>query len=426
MSFFSAVVDGIGSVLEGTPLYEPASSAYAWSRNSYARQFRRYRIWRRQVSASKRHPRDSVRHTPDIGRGAYNEYVSPEGPHFTTSELLTLGGSKAPGSVTLGPHPFVDNPVLSPEDVPDALATYVADPFVVQRQGTHHMFFEIKDRAGDAFIAHARSTDGVHYSYDRVVIPPSQAQHSYPMVFHHEGEWYMTPSPVGQISGQFRIYRARDFPYSWEVAEIPLEDRVRIDPTPFKFDGTWYLIFQETETFDIVLWYSDSLLDGSWHEHPASPIFSPAKDHPEYADREVEQLPWGDPRSPDELPIVEDVPSGRPIVGRDHVEVFYRRTVEGTVHHFRIDELSKERFHQYELQPSPLLRGTGRDDWNGHMMHTVNLAFTNHEDKDVVLVDGLEREDYVWHIGVFTIDGSTGDSGGEHEHTWDTSGNGEP
>lgn len=395
----------VGRLLKGTRMYTPARFVYRRCQVTYARLYRRWYDWRTRVGDPPGHRVDGHASADEYGRVSFNEYVPAEdGPPSSVAERMTRALAESPERVGLFPHPSVSNPVLSPDDVPGVLASYVADPFVVREGETFHMFFEIKDRAGDAFIAHATSENGVDYVYDRVVIPPSQAQHSYPMVFRHRGAWYMTPSSVGELSGQFRIYRARNFPYDWELVDVPLTDRVRIDPTPFRFDGTWYLLFQESETFDVVLWYADALLGGEWQEHPASPIFSPRDDHPAYADRDLVDMPWGDPRSPGELPIVENVPSGRPIVGRDHVDVFYRCTVEGTLHHYRITELSPERFDHYELPDSPVLSGTGRDEWNGHMMHTVNPLFSRWQGRDVVLVDGLEPDEYVWHIGVYTLD----------------------
>lgn len=403
MALIDSVWRVIKSLVRDTPIHGPARTVFVLARTKHARFYRRFHSWRRETfdPLEAHEKRDS---DDEVTGQSFNESLPAGRRGRFPSHRLTQPLGKAPEHVTFPPHPDVENPILGPEDIPDALASYVADPFVVRRGDTFHMFFEIKDRAGDAYIAHAKSPDGVTYTYDRIILPPSQAQHSYPMVFHHDGEWYMTPSCVGDIAGQFRIYQAMEFPYEWELVEIPLEDQVRIDPTPFEFDGTWYLIFQEVETFDIVLWYSDRLLEGEWHEHPASPIFSPGSDHDAYDDEDLEEMDWGDPRSSEELPIVENVPSGRPLVGEDHVDIFYRRTVDGTLHHYRIDELSTDRFNQYELPESPILRGTNRDEWNGHMMHTVNVLNAQHGDRDIVLVDGLERERYVWRLGVYTLD----------------------
>ena len=58
-------------------------------------------------------------------------------------------------------------------DVTDALATFVADPFLVREGEQCHLPFEIKNRAGDVFPAHAMSDDGLDYEYNQVIIPPT-------------------------------------------------------------------------------------------------------------------------------------------------------------------------------------------------------------------------------------------------------------
>lgn len=179
------------------------------------------------------------------------------------------------GEETRGEHPDALNPVMT-ADVTDALATFVADPFLVREGEQCHLSFEIKDRAGDVFLAHAMSDDGLDYEYNQVIIPPRVAQHTHPYGFRHDEEWFMTPSPGSKIRGQFRIYRATQ----WELVETPLTERVRVDPTPFQYNGHWCLIFQKTETYDILLYESETLLGGDWTEHPESPVFTPRNREP--------------------------------------------------------------------------------------------------------------------------------------------------
>jgi len=397
MGWSTTIKNRAGDLLEETPLYPPVESGFVWTRGKYARLYRRYKWWRKH------------RHSESVDDSTGNRTSTRNGLNANSNIIHSSKNSQLHSAVDgeefeLSPPASVDNPVIGPEDIPDAIASYVADPFVVRDDDTFHMFFEVKDVAGDAFIAHAESEDGYSFSYDQIVIPPSEAQHSYPYVFQHEGEWYMTPSSMKEIAGQFRIYRAENFPHDWTPVDVPLEDKVRIDPTPFYFDDTWYVIFQEVDTYDTVLWYADELIGGEWTEHPASPIFSPRNDHPEFGGTDIDSLEWGDPRSPDHLPIVEDVPSGRPIVRGDSVDVFYRRTTEGVMRHFRIDELSKTTFSHHEVADSPILRGTGADDWNGHMMHTFNVIRSGDPERDIAVVDGLELKEYVWRIGIYDIE----------------------
>lgn len=284
------------------------------------------------------------------------------------------------------PHPDVTNPVLTAADVDDVDdVTFVADPFVVRdgRAGPFHLFFEIKSRTPQWFglrgtkpqfdIGHATSADGVDWAYQGVVIPASQAEHTYPFVFRHDGDWFMTPSPAGSTPNEFRVYRATSFPDEWTLVDRALRGQVRIDPTPFRYEDIWYLPYQEAGSFDVRLRYADSLVDGDWREHPDSPLFTPGGN-------DIAQ-------------------GGRPVVHETCVDLFFRRGTPGLVEYWRCTELSPTSLRMRQLPASPIVSGTGLGGWNGRNMHHIDLGVVTAE-TDIVLVDGQDdNRDY--RIGVY-------------------------
>lgn len=290
-----------------------------------------------------------------------------------------------PAPVRVEPHPDADNPVLTAADVDDVShVSFVADPFVVRTGGRYHLFFEVKSRErrsllglGDtspAFdVAHATSEDGLDWTYEGVVLPSAQAEHTYPFVFRHGGTWYMTPSPAGTTPDEFRVYRGDPFPDEWTVVDRALTGEVRIDPTPFRYGDRWYLQYQEAGSYDVRLRYADSLLDGEWREHPASPLFTPGGN--------------------------DIAPGGRPLVYETHVDVFFRRGTPGIVEHWRMTDLGPDRVEMRELDASPIVAGTGGRDWNGQNMHHVD-AGTTRGPGDPVVVDGQDGEGS-YRIGVY-------------------------
>jgi hypothetical protein len=184
----------------------------------------------------------------------------------------------------------------------------------------------------------------------------------------------MVPSPAGRTPKEFRVYRADPFPDSWTLVERALTGEVRIDPTPFEHEGVWYLPYQEAGTYDIRLRYSDSLIGGEWHEHPASPLFTPGGN-------DIAQ-------------------GGRPVVRNDCVDVFFRKGTPGIVEHWRFTDLSPESLTYSETETSPIVSGVGGDGWNGRNMHHVDLGLTTSSNVDIVLVDGQDHErDY--RLGVY-------------------------
>ena len=307
--------------------------------------------------------------------------ASHEGPDGRSdSDLSTVP------TLRVEPHPDVTNPVLTADDIDDVDdVAFVADPFVVRDGGTYHLFFEIKSRGsgwlgrrpGPQFdIGHATSADGLNWTYRGVVLPASQAEHTYPFVFRHEGEWLMTPSPAGSTPREFRVYEASSFPDEWTLVDRALTGHVRIDPTPFRYEGTWYLPYQETGSYDVRLRYADSLLDGAWREHPASPLFTPGGN-------DIAQ-------------------GGRPIVHDGCVDLFFRRGTPGIVESWRLTDLSPTSVRMSQLPASPIVSGTGTDDWNGRNMHHLDTGQAIRRTADVVLVDGQDH-DRDYRLGVYTI-----------------------
>jgi hypothetical protein len=285
------------------------------------------------------------------------------------------------------PHPGADNPVLTAADVDDVDDVhFVADPFVVHDGDRYHLFFEVKSDGprrlfglrgtGAQFdIAHATSHDGLDWTYEGVVLPDGQAGHTYPLVFRHDGDWLMTPSPAGSTPREFRVYRAEPFPGEWTLADRALTGEVRIDPTPFRFGEHWYLLYQEAGSFDVVLRHADSLVDGEWREHPESPLFTPGGN-------DVAQ-------------------GGRPFVREGYVDVFFRRGSPGVVEAWRLLDLSPGSLTARELPSSPVVSGTGvAGAWNGRNMHHLDAGPAANSGTDLVLVDGQDdARDY--RIGVY-------------------------
>jgi hypothetical protein len=176
----------------------------------------------------------------------------------------------------LKPSSIVQNPVLSRQDVTDAVAVFVADPFMIRTQDNWLMFFEIFNQQQDkGELAFARSRDGYKWDYQHKIL--SEDFHlSYPYVFESEANWYMIPESCEAKS--IRLYQAKQFPSKWEfVKEILVGERF-VDASIINFNGIWWLFVgvepkNGNSCNELRLYYADHLLD-DWIEHPMSPIVS--------------------------------------------------------------------------------------------------------------------------------------------------------
>lgn len=169
----------------------------------------------------------------------------------------------------LSPAKGATQPVLTGEDVTDVQATFVADPFIVRKDGKFYLFFEVMNadtRQGD--LGYATSSDGLRWRYRRIIL--DEPFHlSYPQVFEHEGSWYMIPESGDDNT--VRLYVAEEFPEKWRYVKTLVRGPYR-DPTVFQHNGYWWMFASYGRGHDILRFFYAPKLTGPWREHPQSPV----------------------------------------------------------------------------------------------------------------------------------------------------------
>lgn len=159
---------------------------------------------------------------------------------FQTRDNWAISVYRGRRPFQLEPHPDVGNrPVVTASDVTDAQAEFVADPFMIRRDGRWLMMFEVMERGRWAgSLAYAESDNGTTWKYGRVVL--REPFHlSYPQIIEDDdGELYLIPESAQ--AGSLRLYHAAHFPESWVfVAELlPGQHR---DATVFRDGGSWWM-----------------------------------------------------------------------------------------------------------------------------------------------------------------------------------------
>jgi hypothetical protein len=288
---------------------------------------------------------------------------------------LLPDSSVAPwGPFNLSPHPSVVNPILTASHVTDVSASFVADPFLFFENGMWYMFFEVLTGSGLGQIGMATSTDGLSWTYDRIVL--SESFHlSYPFVFKYNGTYYMIPETNGVQ--QARLYSTSTFPYGWTHHATLISGRDILDPSLIRYNNTWWMFFANPGTSThTYLYYSDNLTSG-WTEHPMSPIVS--------GDRSKAR------------------PAGRPFIynGNTLVRLAQKNNVTygEAVRAFQVDTLTKAQYAEHEITQSPLLTASGTG-WNSNGMHTLDPWWTGSD--WLCAVDGKDTNDK-WSIGMYRV-----------------------
>ncbi len=284
-------------------------------------------------------------------------------PFVGRAETWAIGIYEGSSALELRESAGVANPVLTAGDVSDIDAAFVADPFVVVDDATYHMFFEVWNRAtGHGDIALARSPDGFHWDYQRVVI--DEPFHlSYPYVFRWEDDYYMIPESEQDRS--VRLYKAVAFPQRWELHATLLWGYHFTDPSIFRYHDRWWLFASFAESDVLRLYHADQLR-GPWAEHPESPI---VREDPNIAR-----------------------PGGRMLQTDGRIYRFAQDdypTYGNQLRAFEITELTTTTYEETLASPEPILQASGVG-WNKLGMHHVDHHFI--DGRWIVYVDGTTEE----------------------------------
>jgi hypothetical protein len=267
-------------------------------------------------------------------------------PAFPGVPRWSIGIYAGSSPIALAPLPGVANPVLTAADVTDVPAGFVADPFLLPRDGRWHLFCEVLNRqSGRGEIALATSPDGRGWTYERVVL--REPFHlSFPHVFSFDDDVFMLPETLR--AGAVRLYRATGFPHRWELAgELVRGDFA--DPALLRWEERWWLfVCSAPYRHDELRLYCADELAGPWREHPRSPLVA------------------GDPR--------RARPAGRILSWEGRLLRFAQdcHPLYGTgVRAFEILALDPHEYRESEVDESPLLIPSGAG-WNGTGMHHLD------------------------------------------------------
>ena len=153
-----------------------------------------------------------------------------------------------------------------------------ADPFVTRLDYVYYVFFEDLNRErGKAHISCLRFTPDEGWS-DSFEVLKQDYHLSYPFVFCFGGEHYMIPESAE--NGTIELYRALDFPASWQLQRVLMTNVKARDTTLVFKDGLWWMFTCLQESPEMSTWqemfifYTDDLLAGAWTPHRMNPVVS--------------------------------------------------------------------------------------------------------------------------------------------------------
>lgn len=159
-----------------------------------------------------------------------------------------------------------------PEILAPPADRFWADPFLLQRDGALHVFFE--EYPYDTCIGHiavlSRSASGAWSGPTRVLERPYHL--SYPFIFEHEGELLMLPETTA--SGRVELYRCVQFPDQWELDTVLIDNFAGADATLWFQDARWWMFVDVN--CELYILYSDTPR-GPWFQIPGNPVKSDSR-----------------------------------------------------------------------------------------------------------------------------------------------------
>jgi hypothetical protein len=285
---------------------------------------------------------------------------------ITAGHWYAIGLYAGSSPLELLPVPGVSNPVFSYRDVTDVSAIFVADPFMIRHDERWYLFFEVYNECTDkGEIGVAVSVDARSWEYHGLVLVEDFSV-SYPHVFGWQGQFYMVPEMYEQDC--VRLYRAESFPYDWRPVANLIEDGPVADPSPFRFDDSWWMLTcSRPLEHDVLRLYRSQHLLGPWNEHPRSPIIS------------------GDRRSAR--------PAGRVVHGERGLVRFAQDCFPkyGTaVRAFEIARLTPDEYVEVPVAKPPIEEPHDQGAWNSARMHHID-AHQLDDGSWLAVIDGHGR-----------------------------------
>jgi hypothetical protein len=152
---------------------------------------------------------------------------------------------------------------------------YLADPFVLYKNGSHVCFvedFNYSTQKGH-ITAFKIAPDG----HTELGCALKEDLHlSFPFVFEESSELYMCPET--QAAREVRLYKCVSYPLGWELHRVLMKGVSAVDTILFKHDGRWWMLtnIDSSESGDhcseLHVFYADDLDSSHWTPHPMNPV----------------------------------------------------------------------------------------------------------------------------------------------------------
>ncbi|MDB5073609.1 MAG: hypothetical protein JWM87_4720, partial [Candidatus Eremiobacteraeota bacterium] len=153
-----------------------------------------------------------------------------------------------------------------------APGTFIADPFVLERDGKRVLFVEDYDEARARGTIVALELDDDDRIVRRETIISTASHLSYPYPIEIDGVPYIVPE--SSAANEVALYRCTEFPWRWERERATFAPADALDTTLFAHGGRWWALCtfaSRGSDFALYAFHADSPL-GPWQPHALNPV----------------------------------------------------------------------------------------------------------------------------------------------------------
>ena len=159
--------------------------------------------------------------------------------------------------------------------IPNPKNRFIADPFIIQRDGIHFCFvedFDFRTRKGSISL-YLITKDKCEA---RGKILEEDFHLSFPFIFEYENELFMCPET--HEKNEIRVYKCISFPTKWEFHHTIMHNVSAADTLIFQMNGRWWLFsnLEQTKSGDhcsqLHAFHSSDPLSGKWIPHSGNPL----------------------------------------------------------------------------------------------------------------------------------------------------------
>ncbi|MDR0644669.1 MAG: hypothetical protein LBG05_07150 [Treponema sp.] len=180
--------------------------------------------------------------------------------------LLLLAGGKDGFLKPSGKNGRILKEIIPPRDF------QWADPFIVEWEGKTYIFVEQQYKHENGTLGFIELfTDLSHSAF--VPILEKFYHLSFPNIFRYENEWYMIPE--SHENRTIDLYKAKDFPATWEFETTLMRDIDAVDSIVFFHNTKWWIftsVKRKSFNDNLCLFYADAFPTDKWTPHLCNPV----------------------------------------------------------------------------------------------------------------------------------------------------------